>query len=539
MTRWRRLPAVIGAVALACVYLSTAAPPARAGDAVVTVHIRDNVFEPAALRIAPGTTVRWVNEGRNRHDVTPNEPKKRGGNVFGSAKLRPGQSYAHTFEDAGAFAYYCSIHGAPGEGQRADLAVGKDVAVAPTAPVGGGSAPAPTFSASGRTIRVPADARTIQQAVDRTRPGDLVLVSPGVYRESVTVATDGIVLRGVDRNRTILDGEFTRENGVKVVGADGVAIENITARNYTENGFFWTGVLGYRGSYLTAYRNGDYGIYAFDSQWGQLDHSYASGSPDAGFYIGQCDPCHALITDVVAEHNQLGYSGTNSSGDLFIVRSSWSKNRAGIVPNSLDSELLPPQGDAIIAGNSVFENGSEDAATGNEGFDVLFGVGIAIIGAEGDLVTQNRVEGNAVIGIGIAPTPGIGGSFFVSSGNQVRDNTVSGSGLADLGIIPGDAADQNCFAGNTFTTSAPSDIERLKPCIGAGSGDPSTGAVDLGKFFDTSKNPKGRDYRKTPVPPKQPNVANARSAKAVPAGAPMMPVLASIVVPEPKSTPAR
>ncbi len=532
MMRWRRVLGHVAVVlALACVYLSTAPPPANAGDAVVTVHIRDNVFEPASLRITPGTTVRWVNEGRNRHDVTPNRGSNSKGDAFGSATLRPGQSYAHTFEDAGAFAYYCTIHGAPGEGQHADLSVGKDAAAAPTEPVGGGNAPVPAFTASGRTIRVPADARTIQQAVDRTRPGDLVLVAPGVYRESVTVATDGIVLRGVDRNRTILDGEFTRKNGVKVVGADGVAVENLTARNFTENGFFWTGVLGYRGSYLTAYRNGDYGMYAFDSQWGQLDHSYASGSPDAGFYIGQCDPCHTLITDVVAEHNQLGYSGTNSSGDLFIVRSSWSNNRAGIVPNSLDGELLPPQGDAVIAGNSVTDNGSADAATGTEGFDVLYGVGIAIIGAEGDVVTQNRVERNAVIGIGIAPTPGIGGSFYVSSGNQVRDNTVSGSGLADLGIIPGDADDQNCFAGNTFTTSAPSDIERLKPCVGVGSGDPAAGAVDLSRFLDTSKNPKGLGYRKTPVPPKQPNSANARSARAVPAGAPVMPDLASIVLP--------
>ena len=522
----RRLSAAVAVLALACVSVSTVASPAQAGDEVVTVHIRDNVFEPASLRITPGTTVRWVNDGRNRHDVQPNR-----GDAFSSGKLRPGQSYAHKFEDAGAYAYYCTIHGAPGEGQHADLTVGKDVAAARTAPVGGGSDPSPTFSASGRTIRVPADARTIQQAVDRTRPGDLVLVAPGVYRESVTVATDGVVLRGVDRNRTILDGEFRRENGVKVVGADGVAIENLTARNFTENGFFWTGVRGYRGSYLTAYRNGDYGIYAFDSQWGQLDHSYASGSPDAGFYIGQCNPCHALITDVVAEHNQLGYSGTNSSGDLFIVRSTWSNNRAGIVPNSLDGELLPPQGDAVIAGNAVSDNGSAKAATGNEGFDVLFGVGIAIIGAEGDLVTRNRVERNAVIGIGIAPTPGIGGSFYVSSGNQVRDNTVAGSGLADLGIIPGDADDQNCFAGNTFTTSAPSNIERLKPCVGAASGDPAAGAIDVGTFLDTSNNPKGRNYRNTAAAPKQPSLPNARSAPAVPAGAPLMPALASISVP--------
>ena len=99
MTRWRRVLAIAAVVALSCMYLSTAALPASAGDAVVTVRIRDNVFEPASLRITPGTTVRWVNEGRNRHDVTPDR-----GREFGSAKLRPGQSYAHKFEDAGAFA---------------------------------------------------------------------------------------------------------------------------------------------------------------------------------------------------------------------------------------------------------------------------------------------------------------------------------------------------------------------------------------------------------------------------------------------------
>ena len=175
---------------------------------------------------------------------------------------------------------------------------------------------------------------------------------------------------------------------MKVVGADGVAIENLTARNYTENGFFWTGVLGYRGSYLTAYRNGDYGIYAFDSQWGQFDHSYASGSPDAGFYIGQCDPCHALITDVVAEHNQLGYSGTNSSGDLFIVRSSWAATARASCPTASTASCSHHRATRSSPATPCRDNGSADAATGNEGFDVLFGVGIAIIGAEGDVVTQ-------------------------------------------------------------------------------------------------------------------------------------------------------
>src|SRR5205085_6380069 len=123
------------------------------------------------------------------------------------------------------------------------------------------------------TIEVPGDAKTVQAAVDKAKPGDLVLIQPGVYKEAVTVTTDRIVIRGVDRNRTILEGGFKLTNGVKVLEADGVAVENITARDYKGNGFYWAGVDGYRGSYLTAYRNGDYGIYSFDSVNGLFEHS--------------------------------------------------------------------------------------------------------------------------------------------------------------------------------------------------------------------------------------------------------------------------
>src|SRR5690606_29983011 len=113
----------------------------------------------------------------------------------------------------------------------------------------------------GRTIAVPDDHDTIQAAVDAAEPGDLVLISPGVYEEAVDVTTDRLTIRGLDRNEVVLDGGFELENGIRVL-ADGVAVENMTAQNYTTNGFFWTGVTGYRGSYLTAYRNGDYGVYA-------------------------------------------------------------------------------------------------------------------------------------------------------------------------------------------------------------------------------------------------------------------------------------
>ena len=129
----------------------------------------------------------------------------------------------------------------------------------------------------------------------------------------------------------------------------------------------------------TVYRNGDYGVYAYDSQYGQFDHSYASGSPDSGFYIGQCNPCHAVITDVVSEYNLLGYSGSNSSNDLFIVNSQWRHNRSGIVPNSIDSEELPPQGGNTIAGNLVADDGNLKAARPTDDtWSPAFGFGIIV-----------------------------------------------------------------------------------------------------------------------------------------------------------------
>jgi plastocyanin len=528
---WGLLVVVLAAVGLVP-SIAAAAPRVdarvEAPRKTVTIHIRDNSFAPPDIAVEDGTTVRWINDGRNNHNVTASKRS----DYFASGNLEPGRSYVHRFSEPGTFGYYCTLHGTPTSGQHAQLTVGDAAEATPVTPVGANDGPAPSFEPSGRTIRVPADAKTIQAGVDRAEPGDLVLVSPGVYKESVTISTDGVVLRGTDRNRTILDGEFERDNGVFVVGADGVAVENLTARNFTENGFFWNGVLGYRGSYLTAYRNGDYGIYAYDSQYGMFDHSSASGSPDSGFYIGQCNPCHAVITDVVSEYNLLGYSGSNSSGDLYLVNSEWSHNRTGIVPNSFGAEELSPQGQATLAGNVVSDNGDPRATRGNEAaYDPAFGIGIIIAGGQEDVITKNRLVDNAKVGIALAPSVGLEDTPHQPVGNRVTDNVVEGSGVIDLGVVLSDANDHNCFSGNTFSTSAPANIEQVMPCDATGTGDFATGAVDIAKFLDTSGNAKGVDYKASPVPKRQPNMPRAAKAKARPAGAPPAVDLAAIQVP--------
>jgi plastocyanin len=489
----RRLATVV-ALAASCSVWGTSAEAQEPAEEPygASVSAIDNVFTPEIVRIDPGQTVEWTMDGRSPHRVEADDGS------WASGKLEPGTTFDRTFASEGVFPFFCRYHGAPGAGMAGTVVVGD-------APLPGGGAPGrdPVPAGPAGTVRVPEGASTIQEAVGRARPGGLVLIAPGVYREAVVVTTPYLTIRGMDRNDTILEGDFELANGIHVIEADGVAVENLTARHYLLNGFYWSEVFGYRGSYLTASTNGDYGIYAIGSRWGRFDHSYASGSPDAGFYIGACNPCDALITDVLAEHNALGYSGTNAGGNLAIVNSEWRENLAGIVPNTLDSEPFAPQRDVLIAGNHVHHNNST-TVDAKEYEYVPFGMGIVVAGGRDDRIVGNLVEDQATYGIAMIPI--VDTNFWPSSGNEARDNTVRRSGRADLALAA-PSAGADCFEGNEASTSQPPAAELLFPCGGfrpfpGGGGSMGPTANVLSRFNDAMDGqfPHG-DWRRQPDPP--------------------------------------
>lgn len=482
-------------------------------EGLVTILMIDNAFNPPMTRIPEGGKLRFANRGNSPHNAFSLDKSWNTEKAFGNISMMPGDFVDIDFPEEGVYPYYCTFHATPDgkSGMVGTVVVGN---MEYNANDNSSGKYEPVEDWSGVTRKVPQNYPTIQNAVDASKPGDLVLVDEGVYKEQVVVTTPSLVIRGTNRNKVIIDGEFQRGNGILVVQADGVTIENMTARNHTLNGFYWTGVKGYRGSYLTAYNNGDYGIYAFGSTEGVIEYSYASGSPDAGIYIGQCYPCNSVVDYSIAENNALGYSGTNSGGDLYILRSVWKDNFGGIVPNTLDTELLPPQREATIMGNLVLNNNNIKASSIPLAYTV-YGNGILLGG-----VLRNRVEKNLVLNSknhGILVIPNLDDHFWLSHDNEIRNNIVLGSGRSDL-ALSGPFSLGNCFENNIHFSSLPSNLESLQGCSGiryplGGDLTPVFGemAMMLDKAF-----PHG-DWKTQPTPPPQSEMPAERKKEIRPA----------------------
>ncbi len=501
------------AMVMAGVALVGASLPATAQSGSRAVDVKDNVFIPKDISVPVGTTVTFTNTGRSPHNVTAGDDSKKSGN------MDPGATFRVTFDKAQTWFYYCTYHASgTGSGMSGVIRVGSGGPVIGAPKPRGGATPSPTGP---QVRRVPQTYPTIQKGVDAARPGDLVLVSPGVYKESVKITKPDITLRGTDRNKVIVDGEFTRAMGVLVQDADNVVVENMTARNTTLNNFYWTDVDGFAGRYLTSYNSGDYGIYSFASANGVFEDSWASGSRDSGFYIGQCTDCRQTIQRIKATLSGLGYSGTNAGGHLVLKDSEWWDNYGGgITPNTLDSEENPPQKDIVITNNFVHGNQNRSAPYKDPAFASVYGVGIALMGVVDDVVTGNRVEDHEYFGILAMGIPGLGpggtptGNLYPATGNEIRDNKVSGSGVADIALgAPSGAG--NCFSGNTFGVSLPPAIETLYSCDSGplspvGGGD---GAVSALIASNLARAESGElapgDWKTQPAPPPQPNMPNA------------------------------
>jgi hypothetical protein len=404
---------------------------------------------------------------------------------------------------------------------------------------------------------------SIQAAVDAAKPDDWVLVGPGDYKTSssqapkgapefpagVLITKPGLWLRGMNRNTVIVDGTkpgslpcSTRQadqnfgpkgpngrlglNGIMIWKANDVWVQNLTACNFlggtgdAGNEIWWNGGAnsgrvggwGYGGSYLNAtstFYNGEataatYGIFSSNWSGGTWDQTYASNFNDSGYYIGACQQvCDQTVNHAWSQYNALGYSGSNSGGQLVVENSQFDHNQDGFDTNSQNGDNPPPQDGAcpnngispiththscwVFMHNYVHDNNDPNVPTAGTAGGGPVGTGMSLSGARDDTVMDNRFVHNGAWGTIIVPYPdsgppcnggtsGPGGQpvcLFDPWGDAILHNTYTDNGFfgnptnGDIALSNFEPGPTDCFSANKDTggtlTTTPSDAEQLYP----------------------------------------------------------------------------
>jgi hypothetical protein len=372
---------------------------------------------------------------------------------------------------------------------------------------------------------VPSEYPTIQAAVDAARPGDLIRIAPGSYREEVVVpaAKTDIVIRGDERNGVVLDGgDGRRQLGISV-HASGVAIENLTVRGYGSDAIAFAPprgadkpIDGWRVTYVTVANDGLHGVEATGSRGGLIEHVLASGQGVAGLRIGRCQPCDTLVTDSVAERGLSGLDAIDAGGNIVVAHSQFRDNRIGVMLVTEGDDDGLHQQDTAVVGNVIADNDNRHAA----GRGDAFGIGVLVRGARRGGIARNLITGHPGAGVLLTSSDVAPAQEISVQGNVLRDNAI------DLAVAPraGQRTSRgSCFAQNRFATSRPANIEKVLPCQ---SDVPlETGPLPLPPI------PPQVDWRTVTLPAPQPLMPEAADSKPKPARRPGRLDVAKIGVP--------
>jgi hypothetical protein len=224
---------------------------------------------------------------------------------------------------------------------------------------------------------------------------------------------------------------------------------------------------------------------------------------DSAFYVGACTPCNATLQRLHGEHNNDGYSGTNSSGVL-VADSEFNDNTNGLTTNSQNNDDAPsPQLGSTFKNNYVHDNNNPNTPN-RKGSLRAVGTGMIVTGGRNNVLTGNRIERQGAWGILLVPFIDVGKPppvahcqggvatknkdgtttcYFDDWGNQVVDNTFVGNGFfgnptnGDLADVSGQNTPGNCWHGNvrgdgTAVTAEPADLQTAHAdCAAGGHGD--------------------------------------------------------------------
>ncbi|MGH9170649.1 MAG: hypothetical protein ACRD0Z_07245 [Acidimicrobiales bacterium] len=388
-----------------------------------------------------------------------------------------------------------------------------------------------------------------------------------------------------DYGATGADGKAYGRDGILIWKADNVSVDNLTICNFLSgtgasgNEVWWNGgdgsakigLKGYWGYYLTAtdsfYQNETtapaYGIFSSNSAGpGNWNYLYANNFNDSGMYVGACQQaCDMTIDHAWMENDALGYSGTNSGGQIIIENSQFDDNEDGLDTNTqINGDPPAPQnGDCptttpsnitqthscwVFVDNYVHNNNNDSTPKAGSAAAGPTGTGMTISGGTNDTVMNNKFENNGAWGILFVPYPdmsppqdhqtcsgtggveeAIFGCVYDPKDDALIDNTFvhdgyfgnpSNSDFGQITLFGGQPG--NCYSGNVAPQgSSPADLEKAQPKCGVTTQTSNTGGPLFNQVLcDTgfgacpagAKYPMSKKVVLTSVPKNLPTMPN-------------------------------
>jgi parallel beta-helix repeat protein len=253
------------------------------------------------------------------------------------------------------------------------------------------------------TLEVPRQHKTIQAALDAAHPGDVVLVSPGTYRERVRVGP-GVTLRSAGDNRKGKRGLRRAEVTILDGGGDKGKAPGVTlAEEATLDGFTVTRV----------------GLYD-DERWNRHYKSRGEELGDEEGVAGAEGSAAGISvssTDCLVANNLVHHNG---GVGIAVVGVKGKKGCPRILDNDVQRNMgggigLAHVAEAIVRGNVCTEN-------------LRAGIGCR---DSSPLIVGNECRGNVRAGIGCRE-----GSRPIIRGNRCRANRRAGIGIRMKGTAP-------------------------------------------------------------------------------------------------------
>lgn len=310
---------------------------------------------------------------------------------------------------------------------------------------------------------------SIQAAVDRARPGDVIRVLPGTYPGSVRITVPRLTITGSGPSTVIAPSASgpgnacaTAGHGLCVTGTAqhntaGVRVRSLTVAGFRKNGLDASYADRLTVTGVTARDNGEEGISQERSVRAVLTGDTARNNGQAGIFVANVVSQEGGALDTqgtVVRGNQLA---GNRFGVVLrrvrhatVERNTITGNCGGVFV--VGDENTPRAGALTIRDNTVVANNKWCASNGR--LPYIQGTGILLTGTEDSLVTRNQVRDNS----GASPMSGgivlFGSNVGVHNrGNTVSGNTVTGNGPADLAVP--DTGTGNTFTRNTCHLSKP------------------------------------------------------------------------------------